>query len=161
MSNPLTEHTDAQAPVQFGTVWRVMAVLSFLMLSSMCGGVFLWGLWVTGSISTHSNQISVLFERTSGGKGITQSVNVGSAEADTEMVDSAKTWLTTKDVAEREGCDERTVLNYIARGQIVPMPEKDGKSWRISAGFRIIPNPAESGGKVAVKIEPECGEAKP
>jgi len=41
------------------------------------------------------------------------------------------------------------------------MPEKDGKSWRISAGFRIIPNPAESGGKVAVKIEPECEEAKP
>ncbi len=160
MSNPLTEHADAQAPVQFGTVWRVMAVLSFLMLSSMCGGVFLWGLWVTGSISMHSNQISVLFERTSGGKGsVSQNVNVGAAEA--EMADSAKTWLTTKDVATREGCDERTVLNYIARGQIVPMPEKDGKSWRISAGFRIIPNPAESGGKVAAKLQPECEEATP
>jgi hypothetical protein len=98
----------------------------------------------------------------SGGKGnISNSINMGSAEADTEMVDSAKTWLTTKDVATREGCDERTVLNYIARGQIVPMPEKDGKSWRISEGFRIIPNPAESGGKVAVKIEPECEEATP
>jgi hypothetical protein len=160
MSNPLTESTDARASVQFGTIWKSMAVLSFLMLSSMCGGVFLWGLWVTGSISTHSNQISVLFERTSGGKGITQSVNVGSAAADTEMVDSAKTWLTTRDVAEREGCDERTVLNYIARGQIVPMPEKDGKSWRIAENFRIIPPPSETGGKVAVK-EPECEEAKP
>ncbi len=66
---------------------------------------------------------------------------MGSAGADTEMVDSARTWLTTKDVATREGCDERTVLNYIARGQIVPMPEKDGKSWRISAacGCHMIP----------------------
>jgi hypothetical protein len=123
----------------------------------------LFSVWLVSKVLTHDTEIAVLkmqIAMQSGGKGSeSQSVNVGAAEA--EMADSAKTWLTTRDVAEREGCDERTVLNCIARGQIVPMPEKDGKSWRISENFRIIPNPAESGGKVAAKLQPECEEATP
>jgi hypothetical protein len=125
----------------------------------------LFFVWTVNTILAHDRDIAVMkmqIAMQSGGKGnISNSINMGNAGAGTEMVDSAKTWLTTKDVATREGCDERTVLNYIARGQIVPMPEKDGKSWRISAGFRIIPNPAESGGKVAAKLQPECEEATP
>lgn len=144
-----------------------------IKLGTVHGWVFkisLWAaplffVWTVNTILAHDRDIAVMkmqIAMQSGGKGnISNSINMGSAEADTEMVDSARTWLTTKDVATREGCDERTVLNYIARGQIVPMPEKDGKSWRISEGFRIIPNPAESGGKVAAKLQPECEEATP
>lgn len=157
MSNPLTEHTDAQAPVRFSTIWRAMAIAAFGMLSFITAGILTWGAWVTVSIIAHGESIAAF--KGWNGNGVSQSVNVGAAE--TEMADSAKTWLTTRDVAEREGCDERTVLNYIARGQIVPMPEKDGKSWRIAENFRIIPPPSETGGKVAAKIEPECEEAKP
>lgn len=124
----------------------------------------LFSIWLVSKVLAHDTEIAVLkmqiAMQSSGNKGsVSQNVNVGAAEA--EMVDSARTWLTVKEVAEREGVDERTILNYRARGQIVPEPEKDGKSWRIAENFRIIPPPSETGGKVAAKLQPECEEATP
>lgn len=146
MPNPLTEQHDAAAPVNFGALWRAGAMLAFGMLSFITVGLFTWGVWVTMAINWHEKQIAVLQER-SGGKGISQSVNVGQAKDAAALVkDSAKTWLTTKDVAEREGITERTVINYIENGMIEPTPVKNGKAWEIAEHFRIIPNDSESCG---------------
>ncbi len=145
MSNPILEPEDPNKLVQFSTIWRSLAVLAFAMLSFITAGLFTWGLWVTMTLQTHEKVLAVLQER-SGGKGITQSVNVGQAEA-ALVKDSAKTWLTTKDVAAREGITERTVINYIEQGMIEPTPRKNGKAYEIAANFRIIPKSSE-----------ECGE---
>jgi len=147
VSNPLTEHDDAEAPVNFGALWRAGAVLAFGMLSFITVGLFTWGVWVTMAINRHDKQIAVLQER-SGGKGISQSVNVGEVKdaAGKLVKESAKTWLTTKDVAERQGITERTVLNYIENGMIEPTPVKNGKSWEIAENFRIVPHDSEECG---------------
>lgn len=75
----------------------------------------------------------------------TTSVNVGDAEADLKNV-SARTWLTTQEVAKREGVTDHTITNYIAARQIEPPPEKDGKSYRIAEHYRILPKDAETCG---------------
>lgn len=151
MSNPLTDHDDAAAAVQFSTVWRGMAILAFGMLTLITAGLFSWGVWVTVTVNAHEKLLAVLQERSSNGKGISQSVNVGEVNdsaALTEGKDSAKTWLTTKDVAAREGITERTVINYIENGMIDPTPRKNGKAWEIAANFRIVPNDSESCGEM-------------
>lgn len=73
------------------------------------------------------------------------SVITGSKDA-ASMPASAKTWLTTADVAAREKLTERTVINYIEAGQIQPPPVKAGKEWHIAANFRIIPKGSEDCG---------------
>jgi len=151
MSNPLTDTEDAEQTVHFSTVWRSLAVLSFGMLTFTTAGIFTWGLWVTMSLNTHEKMLAVLQERSSNGKGILQSVNVNEAKdaaSLTQGKDSAKTWLTTKDVAQREGITERTVLNYIEHGMIEPEPRKNGKSWEIAEHFRIVPCDAKNCGEV-------------
>ena len=148
MTNPLTEHEDGESNVHFSTIWRSLAVLSFAMLTFTTAGIFTWGLWVTMTLSTHEKVLAVLQER-SGGRGISQSVNVGEANDSATVTgkDSAKTWLTTKDVAAREGITERTVLNYIEQGMIDPEPRKNGKAWEIAEHFRIVPCDAENCGE--------------
>jgi hypothetical protein len=61
---------------------------------------------------------------------------------------SAKTWLTTKDVAEREGITERTVINYIKDEMIQPPPHFNGKSYEIATDCRIIPKDSEDCGNI-------------
>jgi len=145
MSNPITDNEDADKTVQFSTIWRSLAVLAFAMLSFITAGLFTWGLWVTLTIGQHEKLLAVLQER-SGGKGISQSVNVGQAEAGALAKDSAKTWLTTQDVAKREQVTDRTILNYIKQGLIDPMPQQMGKEWHIAEEYRILPNAAEDCG---------------
>ena len=70
------------------------------------------------------------------------SVITGQKDAAT-LPASAKTWLTTADVATREKVTERTVINYIEAGMISPPPLKSGKEWHIAENFRIIPKDAE------------------
>lgn len=154
MTNPLTQDHEPNAPLQFGTLWRAMAVLGFAMLTASTVGLFTWGVWVTVSIYAHGTEIAILKDR-SGSKGVSQNVNVGQAKAAEMAMPSAKTWLTTKDVAAREKVTERTVLNYIAAGQIEPAPVKDGKEWKISEHFRIVPNAAENCGEPALTANPE------
>jgi DNA-binding CsgD family transcriptional regulator len=70
------------------------------------------------------------------------SVITGQKDAIT-LPTSAKTWLTTADVATREKITERTVINYIESGMIVPHPTRTGKEWHIAANFRIVPKSSE------------------
>jgi len=151
MSNPLLDSHDATENVQIGTIWKSLGVLAFGMLSVIFLGLLTWGSWVTMSIHDHNTQFAVLkaLRGQSNGSGVSQSVNVGEVkEADKPLEASAKTWLTTKDVAAREGITERTVINYIENGMIEPTPRKNGKAWEIAEHFRIIPNDSENGGEI-------------
>jgi hypothetical protein len=145
MSNPLTDETNGNRALRFSTLWRAMAVLSFCMLSFTTAGLFTWGVWITVTVNSHEKDIARLQERTSTGKGMSQSVNVGDSKAGAAEA-TARTWLTTKEVAEREKIDERTVINYIAAGQIEPPPVKNGKAWQIAEEFRIVPGDSEDCG---------------
>lgn len=149
MSNPILETSDPAANVQFGTMWKAMAAASFGMLSFICVGFVTWGTWVTVNVWEHGTAIAVLQERSTHGKGVSQSVNVGQAKDGATLVkESAKTWLSTKDVAELEGISERTVINYIENGMIEPTPRKNGKAWEIAEHFRIIPHDSENCGEM-------------
>jgi hypothetical protein len=130
-----------------------------IKLGTVHGWVFkisLWAaplffVWTVNTILAHDRDIAVLkMQMTMQGlKGISQSVNVGQHDkAAAETATTARTWLTTKDVAAREKIDERTVLNYIEQGMIEPTPVKAGKAWQIAANFRIIPKDAETCGEI-------------
>lgn len=109
----------------------------------------LFAVWMTTKVLAHDTEIAVLKMQISmqGAGKVSQSVNVGQhdkAAAET----SAKTWLTTKDVAAKEGVTERTVLNYIEDKMIQPPPRFNGKSYEIATNFRIIPKDSEDCGNV-------------
>lgn len=56
-----------------------------------------------------------------------------------------RAYLTTKDVAEKEAVETRTVIDWIAKRRIVPAPERSGdRQWAIAADYRILPQIAES-----------------
>lgn len=76
-----------------------------------------------------------------------QSVNVGQSKTAEDLVLTARDYLTTADIAQRENVTERAVTEWINEGRIYPEPVKQGKAWIIAKNFRIIPNGAE-----------ECGE---
>jgi hypothetical protein len=95
-------------------------------------------------ISFHEWRIQALESRKS--SGVSQSVNVGSAEGLAEEDESARTWLTTQEVAAREKVTDRTVINYIQAGMIEPEPVQIGKAWHIAENYRILPKPAETCG---------------
>lgn len=130
-----------------------------IKLGTVHGWVFkisLWAaplffVWTVNTILAHDRDIAVLkMQMTMHGlKGVSQNVNVGQHDkAAQEAAATARTWLTTKDVAAREKVDERTVLNYIEQGMIEPAPVKAGKAWQIAANFRIIPKDAETCGEI-------------
>lgn len=110
-------------------------------------------LWAVAAIVRHDTEIAVLKMQIvmmqNGGKGsVSQNVNVGKATPPAEMVDSARDYVTTADIAARENVTERAVLDWIASGRIEPMPVKEGKSWVIAKNFRIVPNDTECCGEV-------------
>lgn len=93
--------------------------------------------WQRDTIRDHELRIGWLERSTHGTKGgISQSVNVGEASKDKE---SGREYLTVQEVAEKEQKDERTILLWIEGGRIDPTPIKQGKSWSISADYRILP----------------------
>ena len=53
--------------------------------------------------------------------------------------ESKRTFLTVKDVAERENVSERTIITAISQGRISPQPERDGRAWTIAADYRFLP----------------------
>jgi hypothetical protein len=102
----------------------------------------IFAIWMTAKVLAHDTDIAVLkmqFSMRGDNSKMSQSVNVGQNK-DATLAKGAKTWLTTKDVAERQGITERTVLNYIESGMIDPAPVKNGKAWEIAENFRILPN---------------------
>lgn len=130
-----------------------------IKLGTVHGWVFkisLWAaplffVWTVNTILAHDRDIAVLkMQMTMQGlKGVSQNVNVGQRDKDLgAAATTARTWLTTKDVAAREKVDERTVLNYIEQGMIEPAPVKAGKAWQIAAHFRIIPKDTETCGEI-------------
>lgn len=125
----------------------------------------IFSVWMVNTVLTHDRDIAVLkMQIAMQGHGkVSQNVNVGQNRDGKEPPKTARTWLTTQELAEREGCDERTILNYIAAGQIEPAPVKVGKSWQIAEDFRIVPKDSECGGTVAnAKLKPDDEEeAKP
>ncbi len=73
-----------------------------------------------------------------------QSVNVGGAA---ESIASQKEWLTTDEVAKKEGVDPRTVLRWIADGRIQPTPQRvDGTSWGVAKDYAVRPTTADNVG---------------
>jgi len=115
----------------------------------------LFFLWAVTSIMKHDTEIAVLkmqvvmMQSSGGGKGaVSQNVNVGKATPPAEMVESARDYVTTADIAAKEQVTERAVLDWIAAGRIEPMPKKEGKAWVIAKNFRIVPNDSECCGEV-------------
>lgn len=94
-------------------------------------------------LGNHTIQISYI-ERSLNARGVSQlqNVNVGAADR-VAATESARTWLTTAEVAEKEHTSERTVLNWIAQNMIEPPPLKSGKAWQIAENFRIVPKEPE------------------
>ena len=110
----------------------------------------IFSVWMVNTVLTHDRDIAVLkmqIAMQAAGK-VSQSVNVGQSKPGEVQEASAKTWLTTKDVAERENITERTVINYIENGMIDPTPRKNGKSWEIAEHFRIVPHDSENCGEI-------------
>ena len=108
----------------------------------------LLAVWMVNKVLSHDTEIALLkleVAMSRKANGVTQSVNVGQQESATvaDDLDSARTWLTTEEVAKREGKDPRTILNYIAAGQIDPQPAQIGKAWHIAPDYRIVPKTAE------------------
>jgi hypothetical protein len=133
---------------------------SVIKLGTLHGWIFkisLWAapifsLWAVSSIVRHDKDIAVLkmqivMIQTGGKGGVSQNVNVGKTEPTTELVDTARDYVTTADIAAREKVTERAVLDWISAGRIYPTPVKAGKSWAIAKNFRILPNDAECCGE--------------
>lgn len=68
--------------------------------------------------------------------------------------ESKRTFLTVKDVAERENVSERTIITAISQGRIEPIPERDGRAWTISADYRFLPLTAAIGGEETNETNP-------
>lgn len=134
---------DQEEIIRVGTIngWAFKVAIWFAPI---------FAIWMTTKVLAHDTDIAVLKMQIAmqGGGKVSQSVNVGQAKDGKDAQMTAKTWLTTKDVAEREGITERTVINYIEHGMIEPTPRKNGKAWEIAEHFRIIPNDSESCGEM-------------
>jgi hypothetical protein len=136
---------DSQSVIRLGTIH------SWLFKISMWGAPIFF-VWAVTAIMRHDTDIAVLKMQItmmqSGGKGsVSQSVNVGKAEAKPELANSARDYVTTADIAKQEQVTERAVIDWIAAGRITPEPVKQGKSWAIAKNFRILPNDAECCGE--------------
>jgi hypothetical protein len=51
-------------------------------------------------------------------------------------------YLSTDEVAEREGVSARTVISWIEQSRIDPMPIKSDRAWIIAVNYRILPQVA-------------------
>jgi len=69
----------------------------------------------------------------------TNSVQIGG----TEQPKPQREYLSTEEVAEREGVSARTILSYIVANRVSPQPTRQGRAWVISANYRILPQTSE------------------
>jgi len=68
----------------------------------------------------------------------TNSVQIGG----TNELKPQREYLSTEEVAEREGVSARTILSYIDGNRVSPQPTRQGRAWVISADYRILPQTA-------------------
>lgn len=129
--------------VRFSSVWKYAGMVAFAMIATEFGLLVTWGIWITATVNNHGEAIAVLRDRASrNGSNVTQSVNVGEASAADSQVATHRTYLTTADVAAKEGVSVREVTDMISHGEITPPPVKEGREYRIAADYRILPQPA-------------------
>lgn len=137
---------DGNEIVTLPGFWQTLAKFALLASVPLTGLGMTWCIWVTTTIWSNKTDIAILKDaRFRSNGGVSTNVNVGSADS-VAADESAKTWLTTQEVAKREKVTDRTVLNYIESGMIEPEPERNGKSWQISENYRIVPPNAEKCG---------------
>ena len=130
---------DGNEIIHLNRIWSASFKLLMVMVPFVALTLFSWGTWATITIFQNSTDIQVLKDRGNrgGGGNISgASINVGKAE---NVAESGREYLTVQEVAEREQKDERTILLWIEGGRIDPTPIKAGKSWSISADYRILP----------------------
>jgi len=72
----------------------------------------------------------------------TNSVNISEHAATAPQRD----YLTTDEVAQREGVTTRTVTTWIDAARFDPQPERNGRAWRISNSYRLLPQIADNCG---------------
>ncbi len=139
---------DGNEIVSLPGFWQTLAKFALLASVPMVGLGMTWCIWVTTTIWTNKTDIAILKDaRFRSNGGVSTNVNVGSAEAIAEEDEnSARTWLTTQEVAAREKITDRTVINYIQNGMIQPEPVQIGKSWHIAENYRIVPKSSETCG---------------
>jgi len=63
------------------------------------------------------------------------SVRIGLSDG----IDSQKTYLTTREVADKEGVSQRTVNAWILEGRVDPKPVQSDRAWQIAVDYRILP----------------------
>jgi len=63
------------------------------------------------------------------------SVKIGLSDG----IDSQKTYLTTREVADKEGVSQRPVNAWILEGRVDPKPEQSDRAWHIAVDYRIMP----------------------
>ncbi len=137
---------DGNAILKMSALWKIGAALAVALISAQTGLLFTWGVWITSTVQGHRTEIALLKQSRS--NGVSQSVKVGglTPSDEPELVDSHRGYLTTAEVAKREGKTERTVVEWIASGMIEPPPSKPGKEWQIAENYRITPKTAENCG---------------
>lgn len=93
--------------------------------------------------------LNLVINKPSASHAPTQSTSVitGDASDDAAELTTRRTYLTTTDVAKREGVSIREITDMIQSGEIAPAPVKDGREWRIAADYRILPQSADDCGR--------------
>jgi len=69
----------------------------------------------------------------------TQDVRIG----ETSALNPQRDFLSTDEVAEREGVTARTVTSWINGNKVFPPPTRQGRAWIIAEDYRILPTTAE------------------
>lgn len=64
------------------------------------------------------------------------SVQIGATAAPVKEL-SARDYLRTEEVAEREGISPRTVLSLVENNMITPEPVKHGREWRYAKNYAV------------------------
>lgn len=65
------------------------------------------------------------------------SVQIGAAVPAAAVEMTARDYLKTDEVADREGVSPRTVISMVERGEFSPAPVKDGREWRFARDYRV------------------------
>lgn len=107
----------------------------------------IFAIWMTTKVLAHDTDIAVLkmqLAMQSGGKNVSQSVNVGHTDADKPAVDAlVRNWQTTQELAAKLGVTDRQVLNYIKEERFNPKPVEFSDGWHFTKGVQLLPKISE------------------